>query len=322
LLSIDRFCVILFSFASLCAAADTPLWEPGKVVAVEEVSSPAKTPDPSCRAVPKGATPPARCRPSNLRAEQFWRVTVDVGNKRLVVRPYRAPSVLDALNQDGTVYLNPNLTAGASVEVAVVSSKAVRLRSDQGQGNPAIVDSQELLSSSIVPLKEAPLKEVPLKEVPPKAELPPRPLPNATAPTATASTPVSNRVVLLESGDFVDMEVQEFKSQDIGDGAVLYSFTGDSSPIRAGSSTPVLLFLAEGDAAISGNLELSRLQVGKGTRQLVYSTAKKHSASSLPIVMTQVSATVRKVNVKDPLPPGEYVVLLENSDRGFLFSVH
>src|ERR1700719_593029 len=108
-------------FASLCAAADTPLWEPAKVVAVEQVSTPAKEPDASCRAVPKGATPPARCRPSALRAEQFWRVTVDVGNKRFVVRPYRTPTVLDALNQNGTDYVDPHVTPGLPIEAALTS---------------------------------------------------------------------------------------------------------------------------------------------------------------------------------------------------------
>ena len=69
------------------------------------------------------------------------------------------------------------------------------------------------------------------------------------------------------------------------------------------------------------NVELSRLQVAQGTRQLAYSLAKKRSASSLPITLTQVSATTRKLNVTEPLPPGEYVVLLENPNRGFLFAV-
>jgi hypothetical protein len=301
LFSINRFSVTLLSFASLSAAAETPLWEPGKVVTVEQVSSPAKAPDPSCRAVPKGATPPARCRPSNLRAEQFWRVTVDVGNKRFVVRPYRAPTLLDALNQAGTVYVDPSLATGSSIEVAVFSSKAVRLRTDQGQGIPAIVDSQELLSNSEVPLK---------------AELSPPPRPKTTVPVTSAS-----KVVLLENGDFLDVEVQEFKSQVIGDGAVLYSFNGDSSQTRIGSNPPVLLVLAENEAAMRGNVELSRLQVGNGTRQMVYSVTKNRSASSLPIIVTQVSATLRKVGVREPLAPGEYVVLLENSNRAFLFDV-
>ena len=151
---IGKLSFVLLSFVSvfarLCPAADTPLWEPAKVVAVEQVSSPAKEPDPSCRGVPRGATPPPRCRPSNLRAEQFWRVTVDVGNKRFVVRPYRAPNLLDALNQDGPDYVDPHLTAASPIEVAIVSSKQIRLRTDQGPGIPAIVDSQELLSTAEV----------------------------------------------------------------------------------------------------------------------------------------------------------------------------
>ncbi|HSP70439.1 MAG TPA: hypothetical protein VLN48_22090 [Bryobacteraceae bacterium] len=280
-----RFSVILAAFASLMAAAETP-WEPGKVVAVEEVSIPAKAADPSCLAVPKGAAPPARCRASNLRARQFWRVTIDVGSRRFVVRPYRAQNLLDTLNQDGTVYVNPNLTAASLVEVAVTSTKAVRLKTEGGQEMPALVDSQALVS---------------------RTEAPP---PVAAGP----GTLSDSKVVLLENDDFHDLEIQECKSQNIGDGAALYSFPGGASPVRAASKTPAFVVLAG-----NGNVELSRLQVGKGARELA--VARNRSASPVPIVVTPVSATLRKFTVKDPLPPGEYVVLLENSNRGFLFGV-
>lgn len=290
---IGKICHILIA-ASIACAADNPLWEPAKVVAVEQVSSPAKEPDPSCRAVPRGATPPARCRPSALRAEQFWRVTVDVGNKRFVVRPYRPAKLLDALNQDATDYIDPHLTAATSIQVALVSGKAIRLRTDQGPGIAAMVDSQELLSTPAVA---------------------PRPQAVTTRATSTA------KVVLLENSDFLELETQEIKSQDIGDGAVIYSFTGDSSQTRAASNNPVFLVMAESDTTAGGNVELSRLQVSKGIRQMPYSLTKNRSASSIPIIVTQVSATLRKVNVRQPLPPGEYVVLLENSHRGFLFAV-
>ncbi len=301
MLSINRFSILLLSLTSIWAADETLLWEPAKVVAVEQVSSPAKTPDPSCRALPKGATPPARCRPSSLRAEKFWRVTIDAGNRRFVVRPYRAAKLLDALNQAGPDYVDPNLTASSSIEVAIVSAKAIRLRTDQGQGIPAIVDSQELLSNS---------------ETVPKGESPPRTREKTTAPVTSTA-----KVVALENSDFRELEVQEFKSQDVSDGVVLYSFPGDSSPVRLASNTPVFLLLAESDAAMRANLELSRLQAGGGTRQMVFSVTKNRSASSVPITVTQVSATVRKVSVRDALPAGEYVVLFENSNRGFLFDV-
>ncbi|MGH9646110.1 MAG: hypothetical protein ACRD4E_04765 [Bryobacteraceae bacterium] len=280
-------------FATTCSAADA-IWEPAKVVSVEQVSTPAKEPDPSCRAVPKGATPPAHCRPSALRAERFWRVTVDVGNKRLVVRPYRPAKLLDALNQDATDYVDPHLTPGSPMEVALTSSKSIRLRSDQGQGIAALVDSQELLSSPEV-----------------------LPRPQAIAPVLATS---AAKVILLQDEDFRDLEVQDFKSQDIGGGAALFSFPGDASPIRAGSK-PVFLVLADSEAAMPENVELSRLQVAQGTRQLAYSVSKNHSASSIPVTITQVSATVRKLSVTEALPPGEYVILLENSNRGFLFSI-
>ena len=299
-LEINKLSFALLIVASLASAAD-PIWEPAKVVAVEQVSTPAKEPDPSCRSLPKGITPPARCRSSNLRAQNFWRVTVDIGNKRFVVRPYRAAKLLDALNQDGADYVDPHLTPGSPVEAALVSTKTIRLRSDQGQGIPAIVDSQELLST---------------REVAPKAEAP-----QPIRPTLTPSVASGSKVVLLENSDFVELEAQEIKSQDIGDGAAVYSFTGDSSPVRVGAKTPVFLVLAESESATGGSIELSRLQVGKGTRQLAYSLTKNRSASSIPISITAVSATVRRVNVREPLPSGEYVVLLENSHRGFLFTI-
>jgi hypothetical protein len=311
LFSINRPGLTLFAFASL-AAAQGQLWEPGKVVSVEQVSTPAKAPDPSCKSVPRGTTPPVQCRPANLRAEQFWRVTVDVGNKRFVVRPYREPKSLDALSEAAPVYVDPNLTQASPVQVAILSKKSVRIRTDQGPGLLAIVDSQELLSKA---------------EIPVKAEPAPQPRSSTPAPSA-ASTPVASikqaileKVVLLENSDFLDMEVQEFKTQDIGDGAALYSFSGESSATRLSSNPPVFLLLADNEAAMAETVELVRLQVSKGTRQLAYSVAKRRSASSLPVVVTQVSGTVRKISMKDPLPSGSYVVLLADSHRGFLFDV-
>lgn len=291
MVSIARFGVAVLAIAGACAAADTALWEPGKVVSIEQVSTPAKEPDSSCRSVPKGATPPPRCRPSYLKAEQYWVVTVDAGNKRFAVRPIQTPGALYLLSQGGNEYVDPRLPAPSSIEVAVISTKALRLRAPGGREIYAMVESQNLLSA------------------------PPSP--------AVATTPETSpsKVVLLENSDFRELEIQEAKSQDIGEGAVLYSFTGDSSTARVNSNKPVFLVLAESDAATGGNVELSRLQVSKGTRQVPYSSAKHRSASSIPVIVTQVSATLRKLTVGEPLPPGQYVVLLENSARGFLFEV-
>ena len=195
----------------------------------------------------------------------------------------------DALGRLDVVVNNAGL-------VAILSPRSVRLRTDAGREIFAMVESQTLLSTP-----EAP---------------PPRPQ------VAASVTPSTSKVVLLENSNFRELEVQEFTSQDIGDGAELYSFTGDSSPIRAGSNPPVFLLLADSGDAMPRNLELSRLQIGQGARQLVTSPAKNHSATALPILTTQAFATVRRLTVRDPLPPGEYVVLIENSHRGFLFAVH
>ena len=226
---------------------------------------------------------------------------MDVGNKRFVVRPYRAAKLLDALNQDGTDYVDPHLTPGSPLEAAIVSTKSIRIRTDQGQGIPAIVDSQELRSAP---------------EVAPRADVP-----QPVRQSVTPSVAPGSKVVLIENSDFVELEVQEARSQDIGDGAAVDSFTGTASP-GPSRIKPARLSRARGKRFRSGGkCRTIASPSGQGTRQIAYSLTKNRSASSIPISITPVSATVRRINVRDPLPPGEYVVLLENSHRGFLFEV-
>jgi hypothetical protein len=206
--------------------------------------------------------------------------------------------LLDSLNQEGPFYVDPNLTAGTTLEVAVYANKSVRPRTDKGDGVPAILDSEDTIEKAEVSAK--------VESSPP-----------VRAPAAPAPSSAS-KVVLLENGDFIDLENQELKAQDIGDGAVLYSFAGDSSSTRIGSARPVFLVM------MPGNIELARVQVGKGNRQLLYSAAKKHSASPLAVNVSQVSDTLRRITVSEPLAHGEYVLLVidsnkDDSSRAYLF---
>lgn len=299
--STARFCLFIgLTLVPAWAWAETARWEPGKVVSVEQIVTPAKTPDPSCRTVPRGETLPARCRPDNLRAEQYWRVTIDVGNKRYVVRPYRAPKFIDVLNQSAVAYVDPNLAAGASVQVAVYANQSIRIRTGQGDGLPATLDSEDTIGAAAVTTPVVAQQAAPISPV----------------RTTAAEPPGPSKVVLLEHGDFIDLEVQPLKSQEIGDGAVLYSFGGNSSHSRINSNPPVFLIMGANEAA-----ELASLQVGKETRQLLYSSLKKRSASPVAVTVTQVSDTLRRVTLSEPLPPGEYAFLLPDSGRAFLFAV-
>jgi hypothetical protein len=317
LLSIYKLSVAVFSMASL-VCAEKANWEPGKVISVEQVSTPAKEPGPECSKLPRGATPPVQCRPASLKAQRFWRVTVETGNKRYVVRPYKAPKFLDALNQDGPNYVDPKLTAGSGIEVAVYSGENIRLRTDRGEGLPASVESEDIISKDVVSkVNPTPLEGLVRAQAAP-------PIPNtAPVPAAASARSVETgqpefRIVLLDNGDFIDLEVQEAKPQDIGDGAALFSFAGDSSRARVSSNKPVFMILGGSDA---GMPELSRLQVGKGTRELVYSQIRKKSASSLPVTVTKVSDTLRRATVGEPLAAGEYVFVVPGFNRAFLFSV-
>src|SRR5262249_24707547 len=97
------------------------------------VSTPDKEPGPECRNLPRGSTPPPACRPANLHGDTYWKVTIETNGKHYVVRPYRAPKILEAINQERPAYIDPKLAAGDSVEVAVYP-KSLRIRKDQGDG--------------------------------------------------------------------------------------------------------------------------------------------------------------------------------------------
>jgi hypothetical protein len=179
---------------------------------------------------------------------------------------------------------------------------------------PAAVDSQEIISGAVVSKPAPPQQEVVVRTpAPPIAPVAP-----LTPARAADPVPSEFRIVLLDNGDFIDLETQELKAQDIGDGAALYSFAGDSSRARVSSNKPVFMILGGSDAT---NPELSRLQVGKGTRELVYSQIRKKSASALAITMTRVSDTLRRVTVNEALAPGEYVFIVPGSGRAFLFDL-
>lgn len=306
MLGLRNWFVGVVALAGSFAFAQSSHWQPGRVVAVEEISTPAKTPDPDCRNLPRGQTLPAHCRPANLQPEHYWKVTVDAGNTRYVVRPYRPPKFIETLNQERPFYIEPKLTAGMKIEVAVFPNNSVRLRTDRGEGFSAMIDTQDALGAVETGSE-------------PKSAEPKRPDTRAAAPPAAPVAAVATgslKIVALENGDFVDLEGQDFKVQDIGDGAALYTFTGESSPVSLSSNQQS--FLLTGAAAPA--VELSVLQVGKGTRQLLYSAVKKRSASPIPTTVSQVSDTVTRVTVSQSLAAGEYVFLV-GTNRAFLFKI-
>ncbi len=300
--------VLLVVLAGSCLAADSVVWEPGRVTDVLMQMVPAKEPDASCKAVPRGSTPPPNCRPQNLKAQVYWRVTLETSTRRMVVRPYRQPNLMQTLNDNALMYVDPMIAAGASVEVAIVSKNTIRFRTDLGQGTLAQVDSQELLSSASPPAGKIPLS------------LPP-PKPIGAPTVALPAVDSALKIVLLENSDFRDLEVQQIAAQDIGDGASLYTFSGDASAVRVGSNRPVFLVLTGSEGEAGAGVDLARMQVGRGQRQLVYSRAGRKSASSVAVSITKVSPTVLRVTVGQALTPGEYAILPAGLNRGFLFEI-
>jgi hypothetical protein len=97
-----------------------------------------------------------------------------------------------------------------------------------------------------------------------------------------------------------------------------YIIEGTSSSAKTPLASPT--FLMKAASVVPGNLQLFKLEVKSGQRQLFYPAKKPPQA--IRIVVTRLSADgVWKIEVDESLEPGEYSLSPEGSNQAFCFQV-
>ena len=126
---------------------------------------------------------------------------------------------------------------------------------------------------------------------------------------------------LLQAGNLIATEVTEAKEEDRKDGQV-FVIPGAASPVKTPMAEPI--FLLQSDKIQAGSLQLFRLEVNDGNREVNLGTGKKRKNAARPLKLDvkQLSTNVFRIEAYETLDPGEYSLSPNDSNAAFCFAVY
>jgi hypothetical protein len=124
---------------------------------------------------------------------------------------------------------------------------------------------------------------------------------------------------LLHADNLVETEPAVDQSEEKGN-QITHSIPGVSSSARTPMAEPIFLF--EAQKLNPEKLELYRLEVRRGRREVTF--AKKQSRESRPLrlMVTPIEGKLYRIEVNETLENGEYALTPEDSDQVFAFQVY
>jgi hypothetical protein len=125
----------------------------------------------------------------------------------------------------------------------------------------------------------------------------------------------------MHADNLIETEVAEAREQGRGKNDTSYTVPGASSPARTPLAEPIFLF--ESDKITAESLQLYRLEVKNGGREVVISQ-KKRSAHPLRLTVTRLTGRLFRVEVNEGLglENGEYALSPTGSNQAFCFEVY
>ncbi len=125
---------------------------------------------------------------------------------------------------------------------------------------------------------------------------------------------------LKHADNLVATDVAEAKQENRKDD-VLYVVEGAESSARTPLASPI--FLLQSDKVVGDKLQLYKLEVKNGRREILFSHKKKQTAVPLRMEVTRLSSdNLYKIEVNDSLDKGEYSLTPEGSNQVFCFQVY
>lgn len=127
---------------------------------------------------------------------------------------------------------------------------------------------------------------------------------------------------LLHADNLVETEVTEAREEKRGKDTTIYFVQGAASSARTPVAEPIFLFLSE--TITPEKVELYRMEVKDGRRQVVMSTKPKDSARPSRLMVTRLDEKLYRIEVNEGLglENGEYSLTPAGSNQVFLFSVY
>ena len=125
---------------------------------------------------------------------------------------------------------------------------------------------------------------------------------------------------LLHADNLIPTETGEAREEKRKNETVA-TVAGATSPVRTPLAEPI--FLLESTKTDPGQLELWKLEVKDGNRQLVIpDKPKKNSPRPLRLVLTKLDDALFRVEVNEVLENGEYSLSPRGSNQVFCFQVY
>lgn len=125
---------------------------------------------------------------------------------------------------------------------------------------------------------------------------------------------------LLHAGNLVETEATEAKEETRKD-SVVYTVAGASSPAKTPLAEPV--FILQTDKIQAERLELYRMEVRNGQREVISSTRKRGTpARVLHLSVARLGGGLWKVEANEPLSNGQYSLTPAGSNQVFCFEVY
>ena len=127
---------------------------------------------------------------------------------------------------------------------------------------------------------------------------------------------------LVHANNLVETEVSEAREEKRGKDTTIYVVQGAASSTRTPVAEPIFLLVSETIAP--DKIELYRMDVKDGRRQVVLSTKPKDSARPLRLMVTRLADKLYRIEVNEGLglENGEYSLTPAGSNQVFLFSVY
>ncbi len=126
---------------------------------------------------------------------------------------------------------------------------------------------------------------------------------------------------LMHADNLVETEVTEAREEQRKNEST-YTITGTSSPARTPLAEPIFLFASEKISPDS--LELYRLEVKGGNRQITLSQKRSKDSRPLRMSVTRLADKLYRLEVNEGLglPNGEYSITPNGSNQVFCFAVY
>jgi hypothetical protein len=125
---------------------------------------------------------------------------------------------------------------------------------------------------------------------------------------------------LLHGSNLVQTEAVEAKEEQGKKEETTYVIPGAASTAKTPLAEPI--FLMESDKISPDRLELYRLEVKNGRREITISQKKRKGPRQFRVTVTRVADRLYRIEAGESLEEGEYSLSPADSNRAFCFTVY